>query len=815
MPKPINYRPEQVPEFGLRGGSNTVFQQKAQNLAGLNSVAQELTDPIAEGILGAEAQEDRLQKFELEKNLPIEEIPPAEGGFNPFSLTKWGRTYDKSYNEIDKQLISFKAQEALKENSNMLGRPENQGPGITASYRQNADQIIKAYVDAAEPANRNDLMIELTTAARNDEFSLAEKEAARGRANVASQLDVAGKRLNAQIIEAGQANDQLKVAYLANEKEKLITSAQNLNFITPAEAQYQKEKIGSEGRQALTVGTWADYESRGQGDKFLSDIVTNPQNYNLTVSEAHGVAKTILATKSIQAQASADHHAMEGLRLERDMRENWVTSPLDFQDYDLTNKQVLQYEAALEKQEATTAKTQAKYFQARTDIENNQSARIDKKTVGEMFTQAVKATEEATGQPANFMQMADAITGGENAVPASGVRGLSLKTNVAEFDKLVSASLTSGDPIAMVQGALTYQDMVITQQQPNTLKLTDEAERAAIVMNSLIRGGVSPELAAKKVNDTILNADEPYIAMRTKEFNRKTTLDRLPSAFKSSFGANSDKNQQVYGLFVTQVKTNYAQGLDFNDAVDLTARNMRGFKESKYFPPGQVGNMPPEEAIPTVKYETDNELVVALQNIIDNGGKGAGGAPIGWANESDAIDMSTFNPEEWVDRPLPAVSQANNVLNDKVQNDVETNIFGAYATKLPEIKVGNHISKVYLISGPRVLYGDNGRPIYDLGYIDKSGFLQPISDSRGPNQAATFSPVPLDAYAPKFLEKMSKGERMRRIKNASNKPISELKDKWFFTNQGYRDNLEMIFEEQKKAPESEKIFSDYFGESTE
>jgi hypothetical protein len=170
--------------------------------------------------------------------------------------------------------------------------------------------------------------------------------------------------------------------------------------------------------------------------------------------------------------------------------------------------------------------------------------------------------------------------------------------------------------------------------------------------------------------------------------------------------------------------------------------------------------------------------------------------------------MSTFNPEEWVERPLPAVSQANNILNDKVQNGAETNIFGAYATKLPEIKVGNHISKVYLISGPRVRYGDNGRPLYDLGYIDKSGFLQPISDSRGPNQAATFTPVPLDVYAPKFLEKMGKGERMRRIKEASSMPISELKDKWFFTSQGYRDNLERIYEEQKKAPTLEKAQND-------
>src|SRR3989304_417277 len=131
MARPLQYRPQQVGETGLRAGTNTVFQQKAENLAGFNSAFQAVTDPIAESILTGEAETRRMEKFEKEKYLTIEEIPQNEGGFNPASLTKWGRMYDKSYNEIDRQLVKFKAEEALTENAMLLSRPENAGPGIT------------------------------------------------------------------------------------------------------------------------------------------------------------------------------------------------------------------------------------------------------------------------------------------------------------------------------------------------------------------------------------------------------------------------------------------------------------------------------------------------------------------------------------------------------------------------------------------------------------------------------------------------------------------------------------------------------------
>ena len=96
MARPIPSRQQQIPEAGIRGGTNTAFQMKAQNLMALNEFAQEVTDPIANSIIADEAEADRLAKFELEKDLPIEQIEPVEGGFNPLSLSKWGKAYDRS-----------------------------------------------------------------------------------------------------------------------------------------------------------------------------------------------------------------------------------------------------------------------------------------------------------------------------------------------------------------------------------------------------------------------------------------------------------------------------------------------------------------------------------------------------------------------------------------------------------------------------------------------------------------------------------------------------------------------------------------------
>ena len=379
-----------------------------------------------------------------------------------------------------------------------------------------------------------------------------------------------------------------------------------------------------------------------------------------------------------------------------------------------------------------------------------------------MAKSAFEATEAELGRPLAMIEKAGILTGEEGLYPASGVPGLSLGTNVPSFDKQVKAALTSTDPKAMYDGYQVYRHMVINKGKPNTLNLTGDALKVAVTMNSLIEGGVDPMTASQRANATILQRTETSVANRLGEFKNKSVQDRLPRAFKDALDADSDHNPQVYGMFVDQVRVNYADGQDLDDAVDAAAINMRGYKESKYFIPGRLGQLAPEETLPIIAYEFDNQLAGTLQNIINNGGTGAGGVPFEWANPEDAIDLSTLNREDWVDKPLPAVNRGERV-------------FGTgYNTKLPRIKIGNHVSDVYLIAGDRTRFGDNGRPLYQLGYKDKTGYLQPLTDGRGPNSAATFSPVDINRYAPNFFNKYQRGERLRQIKETAERPVSEL-----------------------------------------
>ena len=145
MAKPLQNRPQSLGEFNIPTGHNTVFQQKANNLSALGEVSQDLTDPIAEAIIGGEAQSQRLAKYDLEKDLPVEEIPqPEDEGFNLWSLTKWGKAHDEAYNKLDEELISLQAKKAFQEQALEFSKPENQGPGMTKRWEQAAGQIGKA-----------------------------------------------------------------------------------------------------------------------------------------------------------------------------------------------------------------------------------------------------------------------------------------------------------------------------------------------------------------------------------------------------------------------------------------------------------------------------------------------------------------------------------------------------------------------------------------------------------------------------------------------------------------------------------------------
>jgi len=775
MVREIQPRQQTVGEIGISGGTNTVFQQKASNLAGLNQVVQEVTDPIAEGILSAEAEGKRLAKYEAEKDLPIELIPKEEGGFNPFSLTKWGRMYDKSYNEIDKQLVGYKAQEALTENALNLSRPENQGPGITARYAAESDKIIKAYVDSASPANRNELMMSLTAKAREKEFGIAETEANYNRVQIKSQLEQTTKKLDADLLEAGFHKDDARIAELSSELISNVNSQQNLNLLTAAEADAMKLDISSRAKQAYITGQYIQAKSEGNEDAFIRDVAENPDRYSLTMGEAEGVVTNILKVNALEDKAANEFYTMQGLQFEADYYTGESTTHADLAKYELNDKQVLKYSAFISKENAKTGKKQRNYNQAIKEISANQGAGVDKALIDGLQDNAVLATQNEIGRVLTLPEQYSVLRG-EGPFPASTIPGLSLGTNVPSFDRRVSGALTSEDPGAMIQGALVYQASV-SSGNPNTLNLTGQALQSAVMMTSLMNGNVDPIQAAQKVTTAVLKQDEAGTALRLKEFNSTDIQDTLPNAFKKATGASSDKNQFVYGDYVNQARVNFAAGLDIDDAIEATSHNFKNITKSEYFVPGAVGPLAPE-SLPQIGYEIKNQMALSVQNLINNGASGKGGLPVEWANPKDAIDLKTINTDELVSTPLSAVSNGEAGLypiGDPVYN-----------TKLPKIKVGNVVSNVYLMPGARVRYGDNGRPIYQLGYVDDIGALQPITDRRGPNQQATFSPVSADQFAPNYFASDSAKKRVALIKEASREKATREKIDRFGLNYAKR-----------------------------
>ena len=765
MAKPLQNRPQSLGEFNIPTGHNTVFQQKANNLSALGEVSQDLTDPIAEAIIGGEAQSQRLAKYDLEKDLPVEEIPqPEDEGFNLWSLTKWGKAHDEAYNKLDEELISLQAKKAFQEQALEFSKPENQGPGMTKRWEQAAGQIGKAYVDVASPANRVKLMTKLTETGHHYQFELAKQEQAYVRKQAVSAIEEAFKFKDEERRMAGHMNDPVMVAKLSKEQHDLIRHSQNINLITKAQADARIRELESNNKTSLLTGQYIEAETLGKGPEFLRDVALNPEQFNLNLSEAETLAKNIIQVKNFKDQATQDYYAYQGAQVEADIASGKLSNKVDLLDYDLDPMQVLRYEAAIDRSTRENASKTAKFRQAQIDITAGQSGGIDKSVISQMTDNAWGQTQAELGRPLTLIEKADSIVGGPTAYPASGIDGVGLGTNDPSFDRTVSAALTSTDPQAMINGYDVYQYMHVTRGQPNTLNLSDDALRAAVAMKSLIQAGADPVRSAQKVTTAVLEINETGIKERLDKFST-TMQDRLPSAFKSAIGADPDKNTQIYGMFIDNVRVNYANGLDFDEAVEVTQKTMSNYGTSKYFPPGLVGQLAPEETLPRVALEFDNQLAGAVQEGINNGWSGAGGVPIEWADKSDHIDLNLLDPEDWVDRPLPAVSLG-----------AAKGCIGLQ-TKLPEIKIGNHKSPVYLIAGQRVRYGDNGRPAYQVGYIDKVGQLQPINDGRGPNLAATFSPVDISIYAPNYLSNLKSEQRKESIRRAAHAPVSKAQGK--------------------------------------
>lgn len=776
--RPLEPRRQSINESGYRAGTNTANQIKAENLKGFNEAFQEITDPIAAGMLASEAQADRMAKFEIEQNLPIEQIPEAEGGFNPLSLTKWGRAYDASYNEIDKQLISFKAQQALNASALELGRPENQGPGITASYGEQSRQIIDAYVNNASPANRNELMLSLSQKAATNEFALAETESEYNRIQLTSQLNEARKSQEEELYDAARMDDEVRIIKATKSLQDLTYSEMNQNIISKAEGEARLQDIASKGRESLVVGKYIRSEYEGKGAEFLATLVSDPMAHNLTLAESEGAAKQIMQLRNFQETAKADARANSYAQISFGIDNGTITTEEQIMNapyIDLPQK--LSEITRMNRLQAKHDGDSKKRLDALSNIMSGHQGLVTPETKGTLFDDSLTRNKEIFGDDLTLDKIGNSILGIGDSYPVTGVLGLSLGSNVAAFDRLMTTSLTSGDPEQMSRAAVTYNWMVNTHKQPNTVNIEGEAKLVAINTSSLMSMGMNPERAAEIAKTNILDVDDTRRDERFNTFKTSKITNRLEAAYTETFGVAPSNTDGSYTHFTNIMRSYYGKSGDFDLAKQAAANDMRNVGSSEYFLPGRVLPYVPEKElyITQIGHVFENQKAWAVQGAINanmeqrkSEGKNSRSDKIEWADPLHTIDLTNKTPEQMV--MIPFLTK-----NVKGAPGIDKDIPVKPRIKITPFKGEPYESDIYLDVSTRTALGGQSRPIYDLMYLDPLGHPQYLSAAKyQATGGATFSPADLKDWSPEIFEERYNKTLTEGFNAVRNAPVYNL-----------------------------------------
>lgn len=818
MVKPLEHRPQSLGEFDIRTGTNTVFAQSGKNIAALGEIGQQLTDPIAERLITADATADRMAKYEAEKDLPIDLIPEGEGSF---SLTKWGKTYDASYNKLDEQIVKSQAKRALQTELLNYTDPARQGPGITRSFEDSASKIIDAYAQSATPTNRAKITRELADDAASYRFQLAKAEQQYNFNQAKSALTESAKVTGEELTQALLTNDLVAADKLAKDLRSTITSSANMGLITQPEAMTMLRDLDKEVKTKAQVGEFLIAQEDGRGPQYIADFVTNPPE-NFTVAETFDSVKQMVAFQTARNQATQEAESLKVSHATNLIKSGEVTSIDEIDHLNLPLDMQLKLESTLIETRKQAGKKALAQKEVQTRIANGTIAAATSDQINSVYTTAYNDTANNLGRYPTLQEQTLSLLGEgpEGIVPASGLPGTPLGTDVPKFNSIISSALTSGDLASGTSAYQAWDYAVSVKDSPNAIKLEGDALRIATEAK-VLANALPPQQAYEAAYRRIMKKDDLEFQTRAEDA-RKLTAEK-DAAYKQIFGvARTDSGSGSSTVFDALFDSNYAAGNSIEASAISTGNQMRGWGPSKYFAEGTVQELPPEKAVPEAQYAytMDNQIATTMQVIIDENKMirmreyeeyGHAITPkMEWASSSDEIDLASLSDEDRVLRPLPPVAAMG-------FDGPIAEVFGALPTRKPRIRIDNGVniweSDVSLESGPDVARGTRERPTYSLVISNAYGGKDyiPTPKDYNPAETATLTPIPLKEWAPAIYTTDERNLVRSQVEAVLRQPAREagkrlfqslLKDEWGNGAANRADFIKML-EVYNIAPPSE------------
>lgn len=677
----------------------------------------------------------------------------AESGEAPKNLiapfTRGTKAYNDAVARTEANRSVITAEQLINESLANSKNPATFNSNTPASFKASLEGIKSGLLKNSRPETRAALTQKIDQMSAHAELNMLQHSISfdNEQANANLKHDITGlleARRNAAI-----AGDAERVRGIDEALNSSIQDYSTMNAQIARISPYLKEDIEKHREVDKVLGGFSEAIANKTTAQYMSNLADNKENlpYNVWQDAVKGVVALDQEHKRLKNDINAEQLA----QVRNGIKSGSIQDASDIFNYpELTVPQQLSSMTYLQEVQSKQMGEASKSINAQRNILSGRPSWNTGSQRDAMFENAIQAEEEATGQPANLQQMSASVLG-TSQYPASGMPQTPMGTNVPAFDSVMSGQLDSKDPTQVAYASQIYQNMVKTQNQPNSVNLTGQPLAVATLFNTLNKGGIDPQQAATLAINSVYNATEPQIAARVDTYHRtfekvdSNGVPRVQNKFKEAFGLNP----QIFGsgealkVFEDTFRTNYLASNSEQAAFDAAKYSMRSWGTSKYFDKGYVGNAVPEKELPITQVGNafGNQLTASVQGYINR-----------MASVKAAHPQLGVPTIEWADSKQTLPSTITD--EDKVFKKLTIG-------NLPRIKINGHESDVVLIpsASSRLTNSVN----YILGSYDKFNNLVPLKDiTNQTDQVARFQPQDLSTWSPGIATKQT-DEKLRQV----------------------------------------------------
>lgn len=608
-------------------------------------------------------------------------------------------------------------------------------------------------------------------------------------------------------------------AYATQNKEAIAESNRNIGDILENYRKISKQvenklpeitqKLNESAVMAEEVSSYLAAREAGESQKFLAGYASKKPDY-LTTEQHFTALQKMLAMQNTFDSADSANQALAKQMIQNDMinpySPNYITSLESLQAHPgynvLTPYQQQQIFSSFLQEQVKENTRAEKITGALREISYGRAGAVDKGAINEIFDSRRKQYEQMTGAPASL--------------EAQFAMVQELDTNVPDFDKLMSAKFTSGDPAQTLAAGRLYSTAVLGNKE-NLISLSKDAEAIAQKMTTLLNGTDAPsEDSVKGAINQVLKVSDAAIKER---YNAATNIlkSQGPGLYKTIFDATPDPfmDNGAYETFKTEFLNAYDRAGNQEEAIRMTKNAMRGWKKSIWFEDNEVNKGAPEVELPLSAgtYNIRNQVITGLDYIVK--ANNAGLTPKGGKYKMKLFGPSIpekFSPDDYIFKPLGYSNTAGTTVATAI-GPISSPTEAFFPPDTPvAIEVDGVKSDIKLKANKQTTAVGESL-IYGVFAKDKFGVYQQLPNPKSEDGLAYIVLKDVDKIAPSVFE----GQENKRLKGLLEKTrlrqLGQTIQQEFGAavakepNQPFIAGFKHVIKESLKPPREKKEFS--------